>query len=238
MNNPRHQMNLTPAAFLRASLAIASVLVLLHMIGLFLRHGLGINNAAGLFPLFDLNSEQNAPTLYSSILLLGGGALCFGAGRIVTGWRWHWWFMALIFLVLGIDETYGLHERVFFVLRGHETPGTAQLAARLHGLRWSNLLPWLLAIGMIVVVWFWSFVRHVGPRVSITAAVSAFVYLLGAVGFDALTHVESVDGLAPSLIVALTMFEEVFELVGACLFNYSILRYLVEKSHLTIDLVP
>lgn len=238
MNKESRQLRLSPGAFLRGALLTSLLLVTVHVIGLYFRHRIGVNNAFGLFPLFDLNSEKNVPTLFSSILLIGAGALCGFVGWQIAEWRWHWWPVAGVMVAMGVDETFGLHQRLFYVLRGGVSSSTANLADRLNGITWGDLLPWFCLIGVILAAWYWSFARHVGLRLSIIAAASASVYLAGAVGFDALTQAERLDDLTPLYIASVITLEEATELVGACLLNYSVLRYAAEKVHFTIDLVP
>ena len=233
---PSHELKLTPTAVLLATLGISAVLVLLHLIGLYLRFGLDHDYVFGFVPLFDLGREQNVPTLINSVFLIGIGAMCIFAGKLAVKWRWRWWLIAVVFLILGIDETFGLHEPVFFVLRGNQSVGTAAWVGYLGGLRWLDLLPWLLAIGMVLVGWYWSFLSHVGSRISIMAISSAALYLLGAAGIDYFTSVEFIGNIAPLKVAAIETLEEVLELVGASLMIYCVMCYLAEKHRIGIRL--
>ena len=233
-----HDLVLTPAAVLRATLAISLVLILLHLVGLYFRLVLDHDFVYGFVPLFDLEGEKNAPTLYSSILLVSAGSLCILAGFSNSKWRWHWALIAVGFFAAGIDETFGLHEPLFFVLRGNQSEGTAHLVESLHGLQWGDLLPWMFVIAVLLAVWYVSFVRHVGIRLTAIAIASASVYFLGALGIDSLTSVEMIDNFDSKSLIVFGTLEEVFELVGACLFIYTIMKYLAEKNYIVINLRP
>ena len=71
---------LTPRRVLIACLTITGALLLAHLAALFVMHGMGRDHAFGLVPLFDVNRESNAPTLFSSILLLSIGGALVAAG--------------------------------------------------------------------------------------------------------------------------------------------------------------
>lgn len=224
----------TPRGVLRVLLGITSILLLLHLGGVFLEHVMGHNYALGFVPMFDVNSEQNVPTLFSSILLISCGALCALAGVIESRWRARWWFLALVFLLLGIDETFGFHEPLFFVLRGNRSDGTAGLADLLGGIRWRHLLPWLALFGCGMLAWYWSLARHVGNRVLIMALSSAVVYSFGVIGIDSMLVAESEHNFSLPVSLTLSAIEELCEFVGASLFIYAVLLHFSEHHQIAI----
>jgi MFS family permease len=184
--------------------------------------------------MFDLNGEQNAPTLFSSMLLISAGALCFFTSRLASRWRWQWCFMALVFIVLGIDETFELHEPLFFILRGNRSESTAELADKLDGIRWSDLYVWIIIAIMLLLIWYWSLIQHVGRKVLVIAVWSAAIYLFGVIGID---NVLVAENDVPTIIyLPLSILEEVCEFVGVSLFIYAVLVYLSEHYNIVIRL--
>jgi hypothetical protein len=94
------------------------------MVGMVSKYYFGYSRIA----LFDLDREQNVPTLYSSAtLLLSAGLLAMIAiarKRQKKGDSLYWVGLAIIFLFLSVDETAGLHERLIKPLRsGLHTSG-------------------------------------------------------------------------------------------------------------------
>ena len=234
MTEPIDQFQLSPQGVLRVLLVISAVLVAMYLLGLFLRFGLGHDYALGFVPMFDLNREQNVPTLFSSMLLISAGALCVFTSRLASRWRWQWYFMALVFVVLGIDETFGLHEPLFFVLRGNRSESTAELADKLGGVQWSDLYVWIMISIILLLAWYWPLIRHVGRKVLSIAIWSAIIYLLGVIGID---NVLVTENEVPMIFyLLLSVIEEVCEFVGVSLFIYAVLVYLAEHYNIVIQL--
>jgi len=234
MTEPLDQFQLSPRGVLRFLLVISAVLVAMYLLGLFLRYGLGRDYALGFVPMFDINGEQNAPTLFSSMLLIGAGALCFFTSRLALRWRWQWYFMAFVFVLLGLDETFGLHEPLFFVLRGNVSESTAELAGKLGGIQWSDLFVWIIIALVLLLAWYWSLIRHVGRKVLSIAVWSAAIYLLGVIGID---NVLVTENEVPMIVyLPLSVIEEVCEFVGVSLFIYAVLVYLEEHYNIVIRL--
>lgn len=79
-----------------------------------MRHFFGHNYVYGLVPLFELNAEQNAPTLFSTCLFLAGALLFLAVGHAsrVAGEHWMiWLLLSGIFVFPALDEFAALHER-------------------------------------------------------------------------------------------------------------------------------
>ncbi len=234
MTLERRHLTLSPRWILRTALLVSAALVALHLAGLVLSLGFGRDYAFGFVPMFNLNAESNAPTLFSSLLLVSCGVISALAGYVERRWRWQWWFVAAVFVLLGVDETFGLHEPLFFVLRGNRSERTAGLADALGGLRWSDVLPWLALAGVLLFVWFWGLIRQMHPRVLISFAAAAAVYLLGVVGIDGVLVTESELALPNWLEQTLIVIEETCEFVGPSLFLYAAALHLSQRFDVRI----
>jgi hypothetical protein len=168
--------------------------------------------------LFDVNSEANVPSWFSS-LLLGGCALAAGllaalqrrAGGRDAG---HWVGLAAVLLLLSLDEVAALHER----LRG---PAAAVLGNAGRGpLRFAWVLPGVL-LALAVGAVFLGFVARlpVGTRRLVVAA--AGLYLAGAVGAEAVSGVVLDARGDRALYLLVTAAEEGLEMGGAVLLLYA-----------------
>jgi hypothetical protein len=77
--------------------------------------GLALHLVSGGHPAFNLDSEGNVPTWYSSAKLLGIAALSVAAYRAErknpAPYPWLWLLMAGLFGLMSMDETASLHER-------------------------------------------------------------------------------------------------------------------------------
>ena len=229
-----YKFQISPGRVLRVLLTISAVLVALYILGLLFRYGFGRDYVLGFVPMFDINGEQNVPTLFSSMLLIGAGGLCYFASHMSLQWRWQWWFMAFVFVILGIDETFGLHEPLFFVLRGNRSESTAELADKLGGTIWADLYLWIIIAIVLLLVWYWPLIRHVGKRVLTLAIWSAIIYMTGVIGIDNILVTENEVPLA--LYLSLSIIEELCEFVGVSLFIYAVLIYLAENHEITVRL--
>jgi hypothetical protein len=173
--------------------------------------------------LFDINSEANVPSWFSS-LLLGGGALLAGLLAAMvrrTGGRdtGYWAGLAAVLLLLSLDEVAALHER----LRG---PAAAALGDAARGpLRVAWVVPGVL-LALVVGVAFAGFVARLpgGTRRLVVAA--AALYVTAAVGVEAISGMVLEAQGDRALYLLVTAAEEGLEMSGGVLFLYAAMRLL------------
>lgn len=126
--------------------------------------------------LFDMDTERNLPTWFSTVLL---AFLAMTAWHLIprtgaTLARGSHVALALVLLFLSADEASLLHERFANLI---EVEGTFARA------RWILLwLPLALLVGFGIFVGLWRSSR----RMAIGLVIGAIVYLTGAVGLEAL----------------------------------------------------
>ena len=86
---------------------IVLLLTLAHIAGQFSTYYLGYDNIFGLIPMFNLNSEQNIPAFFSTLLLLFSSILLAMIASAVKKSRaayfYHWLGLSLIFLFLSME---------------------------------------------------------------------------------------------------------------------------------------
>jgi hypothetical protein len=173
--------------------------------------------------LFDVNSEGNVPSWFSSLLLAGGallaGLIAAMARRVGGRDAGHWVGLAAVLVLLSLDEVAALHER----LRG---PTAAVLGDAARGpLRVAWVVPGLLLV-LVVGIAFVGFV------VRLPAGTRRLVVAAGAIYVGAAVGVEAISGIVldaqgdRALYLQVTAAEEGLEMSGSVLFLYAAMRLL------------
>ncbi|MBO6798544.1 hypothetical protein [Maricaulis sp.] len=198
------------------------VLLLGNAAALVLVHRLDIGDAWGLVTLFHFDREQNLPTLYSVLLLLGGSMLAFFHARndgLVEIDRSGWVLIAAILLFLAIDEFASIHERVDAALHYYIESGFLPYAAwplpyaAAAALAGWRLLPWL--------------VRQ-NRRLILALLVAGSVYVSGAAGVELIAgeYIATIDpdrsGVVDLKRDLLATVEESLEMMGLMLMFWAL----------------
>lgn len=222
----------SPKAALQILLSIIAFLVIASVAGTIARFGFDQTSVFGLIALFDLHSERNIPTLFSSIQLVLASLLLFCIGRQHRSLREPfaaWIFLAAIFLFLAIDETAVIHERLGEPMRSWINPS---------GL---FFFPWVIPYGIAVLVLFAGFSRfliRLPKPINTWFLASGAIYVGGALGSEMLSarHKE-LHGTENLLYALFYTVEETLEMVGIALFVYALLSYICLKfGRLTFNL--
>lgn len=187
----------------------------------------GRNPGHGLVRFLDVNAEFNLPTFYASALLLATAGLLWLVMRVAGAAghrRWPWAVLATGFLIMALDESATLHERLAPPLRdyfGEALPGAFYFA-------W--VVPGLVVVGVVGLVllrFVWTLPRR--TRAAFLAA--AFLFVGGGLGL------ELVEGMlfAPdrplsAVYLAVATTQEALEMAGVILFIWALLDYL-ERHH-------
>jgi hypothetical protein len=178
--------------------------------------------------LFDLSTEQNVPTWFSSSLLLICALLAATLAllRKVAGHRyaWHWLGLAVALALLSLDETVALHEH----LQGPATRALGDSAGGLLHFAWvvpGTLVAAVLGLGLV------AFVSHLEARVRRLLVVACTLFAAGALGFEMLGGAV-LERYGDRVLYALvTTAEETLELSGAVLVLYALMTCLrVERA--------
>jgi hypothetical protein len=173
--------------------------------------------------LFNLNAENNVPAWFSSAILLTVAIYAYLIAQQETAHtRKHrklWLLLAVLFVLLSMDETIALHEMAGGILERH----TGQLTGVL---RFAWVIPGVIfcaVVGGLFIRFVWDL--PAGIRGQVVAA--GLIYVSGALGM------EMVDGAIyarfghSALYVALTILEETFEMCGTvlCIRGFSAMLY-------------
>lgn len=214
---------LTPHAgrITRALLCAAFLLVASSAAGQVSKYGFGHGGLLGLVPLFDLGEEANAPTWFSSglLLLCAGwlGLIARAKARDRDRFARHWVALVGIFLFLSFDETARIHDSVGGRLRD---------ALRLGGVFY---YAWVLPGGALVAAVAIAYVRFLFslPRATRRLILlAATLYVGGALGMEMAAAVhDEVHGYDNPTTAALVTIEEAMEMTGVILFLHGLMCY-------------
>lgn len=201
-----------------------------HLFVVYLRRVHDLDVVMGLSKLFDFYHENNFPSYFAALLLLGAAALLAVIGTSSSPefrrFRFWWLLLALVFAFLSCDELLALHERLMLPTRQslHTTGllyaawiipyGAALLVLAVFYLRWFMNLP---------VATRWRFLTSAG------------LFLMGAIVLEALSGAEwELHKSRTLLLDACIFFEDVFEMAGVIVFIRALLIELA-RAGMRID---
>lgn len=187
------------------------------------------------FDRFNLDAEGNIPNYFSTIFLLFIAILL---GFITTfkmreknSFATHWLILTTIFLLMSMDEAASIHDMISSPLKNIlHTTGIFYFA-------------WVIPAIIFVIIFFLNYFRfwlNLPNKSLLLFAVSAFIYIGGAIGFELISGKQkSIDTNINFTYVILTNIEEFLELIGIVLFIYTLLDYIKSnisetKFHLSI----
>ncbi len=198
-------------------------LVAAHVGSQILMVQVGDDDLFGLEPFLDLNAEANLPTFFDSLAMLLAAAILAGIARLEEpgAGRRHWSGLAIVFLVLALDEAAALHEVVgklfnlFFGTSGHV---------------YSWVVPYSVFL-IVLALLYARFLLRLPAKVRVLIVVAGMIFVLGALGFEATSaHLDQlVDGEAGWIDAIFVTTEETLETAGIALFIYALLLYAESK---------
>lgn len=200
---------------------ITLFLILASILGTILRYKFGITTSY-FVSLFNLDSEKNIPTFFSTLLLLTCSILLgiIASTRKVQMKRefWHWAILAAGFLFLAADEFIEIHERIGTLVHNKfNTTGVFYFA-------W--IIPYAL-LAIAVVIAFVPFVWRLPKSVKWMMILAGFLYVFGALGMEAVaSYLNYESGERGLYFAVLTTIEETMEMAGLLVFIYALLHYI------------
>ena len=199
-------------------------LLIANVIGIIFKFCFDYSTVYGFVPLFDFDTEKNIPTLYSSFALIGCSILLLiiAVTHKRRGSSYLSWFnLAVIFLILSIDETVCIHERLLDPIR--ETFNTSGLF----------YYPWVIPYGVAVLVFsalYFRFLINLQKEVMILFIVSGVTYVSGAIGFEMISGLQAdLHGTNNLTYSFITTAEELLEILGITIFIYALLIYITTQ---------
>jgi len=231
MPNQFPPIRIRPVRVTIAFFAITVLLVLLSIAGQYLKYTPGAVDIRGpvheyfiglLIHEFYLDNEGNVPTYFNVFLLILPAFLLYAIAGIKRNvgdkFRWHWMALALIFLLLSIDEMVGFHESLIKPMRSIMGAGGFLYFA------------WVVpGIGAVVLfgIAFLRFFLHLETKFKLLFFFSLALYLAGAVGGEMISgHYAALLGQRNLTYAVVASLEESIEFSGAILINYSLFKYI------------
>jgi hypothetical protein len=206
---------------------IASLLLFAHLAGQIEKYVFNHPSIYGLVPLFNLNNENNIPTLFQSVIL-GTSSFLLVIISILESQRKEsqtvfWVVLSIGFSYMAVDEWFEFHEKLTQPLRNWI--GTATLGV--------FYFTWVIAGILIValtILSFYKFVKKLDLKTRRTFFLAAALYIAGAIGFELIgglvAESRGTENLFYNLLVAC---EETLEMSGVIVFINGLLGFLTRK---------
>jgi len=188
------------------------------------------NNIRWFFNLFNIATEGNIPTYYSSITILFASFLLgfISLFRKTNGLSYSLWLiLSIIFFYLSIDESVQIHERVGTLFEDNFN-FTGYLS-------WAWVVPYGLSVIIFSVVYYFKFLPQLPKKIFWLFIISGSIYIIGAIGFEMLAAKNHSSSFFSEILNAIYYsIEEFLEMLGIALFIYSLLLYIKEEITITI----
>ena len=221
--------------FSQSLLVCMGLLVVAHICTQAFSLATGHDVVMGLIPLFNFNAEANIPSFFSTLLLSAASGLLFVNAAIYRQHnKWFvkfWFFLALIFAFLAVDELSSLHERLTVPVR--DSLG----AEGVFYFAW--VIPYavlVLGVGLVML----RFMFRLDRSIAIGFAVAGTIFIMGAVGMEMLGGEAAAESGERSFkFVAFATVEEILEMSGVIIFIHFILKDIFARvTSLTLRLSP
>lgn len=185
-------------------------------------HSTGYNDLYGITSLLSLNSEMSFSTWYSSLMLLVCALLLWiiyqDKASAKDRFRFHWFFLALIFLFLSADEACSIHEKLSSFIRNQVIN---------YGLKYGEWTALYLVLLVIFLGSYLKFLKHLPGRFTMLFICAGATFVGGAVGMEIVgASYLTIEGTRDLTYYIITGVEDVFEMLGVLLFVRALLLYI------------
>jgi hypothetical protein len=193
--------------------------------GLFLDALSALDRGTSGIPWLSVDQEQSIPAWFSSSLLLLCAVFLASLSRNPPARTspLQWNVLAVVFLVLSVDEAVGFHERTVRPLRG---------ALGADGILYSA---WVIPAAIIVTVLamaYAGFVRALPGRPRNLVILAAFLFVGGALVTELVGAGQvAASGRANLAYVTVSTMEELMEMLGVVIFLYALMLLSVPEKH-------
>lgn len=201
--------------------SIITILLLLNCATLVYKFGFGASEYSFFFHVFNMEYEQNVPTIYSALQLLFAAFLLYGVFKDKLAqndlFKWHWGLLCLAFVYLSFDEAIELHEKSMpYVERISKTTGP---------LFYGWIIPASICV-FVMGLFYIRFLLALPVRSRNLFIISGIIYVGSAIGFEMIEGPMEQSGNWMTLPYAtLVTIEETLEMLGIALFCYAVIDY-------------
>jgi hypothetical protein len=225
--SPAVTLRFLPSAVWR-TLGLAALLLVVAHAGVLVALHFERPTVKGLVPLFDLERELNAPSFFSTLLLLtaaGVTAVIYVLEKRERTARYMMWaVLATGFLYMAFDEAFSVHDRYWgpfarSLFSGVKFSGFFQFAWVVIG------IPLVAALGLL----FAPFLRSLSTQVRRRFIVAAVVFLFGAIVVEMISAYWSVTVGSVVGYKLIAGVEETLEMGGIVLFIRAAMLHLADR---------
>ena len=229
----RVRMGVRPRTFAVIQMGTVTVLlaasILAYIYADLTEHG----SMLGLLRRVDVGTEQSLPTYWSSFNLLLSAVLLYAVfvherARELAG-AGYWRALAVLFVLLSMDEIVGLHDNSGKILARLQARGTIPELMTSH-----HWIPLGIVVVVAVGVWLAPFVRALPNDTRWRFVVAGGVFLGGVLGWESVGAVMLATGFSESrgdILYNLRRFmEEGCEMYGIALFNCALYREILKRE--------
>jgi hypothetical protein len=216
------QLNFSTRKTTVTLLIVVLLLTFASLLGQFSKHVLGHDHLRGFVPLFNVNTEGNVPTWYTSFAILVCAVLLFviARARKTEGDRYaiYWMILALIFLYISVDEGAGVHDALDFSLPSIGYVDSAP--------RYIRMLP--VAVLLIIFgLMYLKFLLYLPARTRLLFIVAGTLFVGGAFGMGFVMERYGIrHGWNNMTLEILAAIEEFLEMIGIVIFIYALMSYM------------
>lgn len=224
-------IRILPARITITFFALTVLLVVLSIAGQYIKYTPGAVDIRGpvheyfidlLMQEFFLDSERSVPTYFNVLLLILPAFLLYSIAGVKSNagdkYRRHWMALALIFLLLSVDEMVGFHETLIKPIRSIMGAGGF--------LYFAWVVPGIAAVVLFGIV-FLRFFLHLEHKFKLLFCFSLALYITGAIGGEMISgHYAALLGQRNLTYAVVASLEESIEVSGAILISYSLFKYI------------
>lgn len=220
MNN---NVSLNPVSIALVLAMTALLVILAGLAGQLAPHFTGRDEVV---TLFNLDSEQNIPTFFSVVLMLGAtlllGLIAIFKKAQGAAYTLQWAVLACGFLFMSIDEAMSIHEKLnepMSGLLGKDRPAIFHFAWVVPG----------IAVVVAVGLFFLKFLLYLPAKTRLLFVAAATLYLGGVIVVELIgNYYAAVSGTDGWAYIASATIEEGLEMAGIIVFIFALLKYMAE----------
>lgn len=175
---------------------------------------------------FALDAEHSLPTWFESLIMATASALlaimAVLSRRHDPQNRWHWTLLALVFILMSMDEAVSFHEATMAPLR--ET-------FKLSGFLYFSWVILAAPILIVLAIFYIPFMLRLPRRTALRFAIAGAMFVGGAFGLEFVGgYFVSAGGFESLPYKIAATCEETLEITGMVLFVTSLLRHLADTA--------
>lgn len=206
---------------LRILLLTIFILLIGNIVTIILLPVFDYNYNKSIIRMFNFNTEQNIPTLFSFLILGISSCLLFFIAKSNKNTKQdfkYWLFLGFVFMFLAVDEAVSIHEIIgVIVQKKYKTEGVFYFA-------------WIIPYGillLLLLIPLKTFLQKLPKNILRLFLISGLIFVIGAIGFEMVGSKIWYDTGKNNMNYLITYsIEETLEMIGISLFIYALLKYI------------